>query len=300
MSAPITAAVVPPSTSGLEGMSRKKGETLEAEKTRLKRATEEFEAFFTNQMLKTMRQTIPKPDDGKNNAFSNDLGKDTWTEMFDMEVARSMSNTGGRSIADVLYQSLERLVDAEFGVDAPSGIKPLKSEQEVIKLKREVLDLPTVDHVKDLPSKQLFNIKNISHKQSIKQDPILLKYGHLIEEAAQVTKLDSALIASVIQVESAGQSRAVSPAGAKGLMQLIDSTAKEQGVTDSFDPKQNIMGGSRYLKKMITRFGNVELGLAAYNAGPGNVNKYGGMPPFDETKNYVKRVTSEMSVRSAK
>ena len=83
-------------------------------------------------------------------------------------------------------------------------------------------------------------------------------------------------------------------------MQLIDSTAKEQGVTDSFDPRQNIMAGSKYLKKMINRFGDLKLGLAAYNAGPGNVNKYGGMPPFSETKNYVERVTSQMSVRSAK
>jgi soluble lytic murein transglycosylase-like protein len=73
-------------------------------------------------------------------------------------------------------------------------------------------------------------------------------------------------------------------------MQLMDATAEDLGVTDSLDPEQNIMGGSRFLKKLIDRYQDVELALAAYNAGPGNVDKYGGLPPFAETQNYVTKV----------
>jgi soluble lytic murein transglycosylase-like protein len=75
-------------------------------------------------------------------------------------------------------------------------------------------------------------------------------------------------------------------------MQLIDSTAQDMGVEDVFDPRENILAGSRYLRDLIDRFGDMKLGLAAYNAGPGNVNKYGGIPPFKETQNYVRKVTA--------
>jgi len=94
----------------------------------------------------------------------------------------------------------------------------------------------------------------------------------------------------VINVESSGNPHAISPKGAKGLMQLADSTASDMGMRDVFDPKENISTGSRYLRSLIDRFGNVTLGLAAYNAGPANVEKYGGVPPFAETKQYIERV----------
>ena len=117
------------------------------------------------------------------------------------------------------------------------------------------------------------------------------RYGALIDHAAEETKLDSALIVSVIRAESNGNPKAVSPVGAKGLMQLMDGTAAELGVTDSFNPKQNILAGSRYLAAMVRRFGDVETALAAYNAGPGTVTKHGGIPPYRETQEYVSKVT---------
>lgn len=116
-------------------------------------------------------------------------------------------------------------------------------------------------------------------------------YSPLIKKAADQFQLPERLISSIIQHESSFKNHTVSPAGAQGLMQLMPGTAKFLGVKDSFDPEQNITGGTRYLKQMLNQFdGDIKLALAAYNAGPGNVKKYGGIPPFKETQNYVKKV----------
>ncbi|MDX1919188.1 MAG: lytic transglycosylase domain-containing protein [Candidatus Caenarcaniphilales bacterium] len=119
-----------------------------------------------------------------------------------------------------------------------------------------------------------------------------------IEQAAKQTNLDADLIRAVVEVESGGNSSAVSGAGAKGLMQLIDSTAQDLGVQDSFDPHQNALGGASYLKKQLNRFGgNLRLALAAYNAGPEAVAKYQGIPPYNETINYVQSVEAHYRKR---
>ena len=111
-----------------------------------------------------------------------------------------------------------------------------------------------------------------------------------IEEASDETGLPVQLIDAVIRTESGYRAGAVSRAGAQGLMQLMPGTAAQVGVDDPFDPRQNILGGSRYLRKMYDEFGSLELAIAAYNAGPSAVKKHDGVPPFAETRAYVKTV----------
>jgi soluble lytic murein transglycosylase-like protein len=112
-----------------------------------------------------------------------------------------------------------------------------------------------------------------------------------IQAAARKHNLPPKLIRSVIHAESNFRADAVSPAGAQGLMQLMPATARELGVTDPFDVAQNIDGGARYLRQMLDRFdGDLKLALAAYNAGPGTVQRYNGDVPYRETRDYVRRV----------
>ena len=116
-------------------------------------------------------------------------------------------------------------------------------------------------------------------------------YEDLIIEAAMRYGLDPRLIRSVVEVESAFNPVAVSRAGAKGLMQLMPILARELRVHNPFDPRQNVMGGARHLRRLLDMHeGDIRLALASYNAGPENVARYGGVPPFPETQKYVKRI----------
>ncbi|WP_426750522.1 transglycosylase SLT domain-containing protein [Myxococcus sp. Y35] len=118
------------------------------------------------------------------------------------------------------------------------------------------------------------------------------KYDNLINEMSRKYDVPARLIKAVIQQESAFNPNARSGAGAVGLMQLMPGTASDLGVTNRTDPRQSIEGGTKYLSQQLKRFnGDVRLALAAYNAGPGNVSKYGGVPPFKETQDYVRKIT---------
>lgn len=119
----------------------------------------------------------------------------------------------------------------------------------------------------------------------------LLSFKDTIDNLSLLYRVDPALIRAVIHAESHFKVDALSKVGAQGLMQLMPATAKELGVVDAFIPEQNITGGVRHLAKLLRKYhGDISLVAAAYNAGEGNVKKYGGIPPFEETKVYVKRV----------
>ena len=120
----------------------------------------------------------------------------------------------------------------------------------------------------------------------------------MLTQAGAAHNIDVDLLASLVKAESGGNAHAVSHAGAQGLMQLMPATANSLGVTDSFQPDQNVRGGSAYLDALLTKYhDNLALALAAYNAGPAAVDKYHGIPPYSETRAYVARVIHEFNRR---
>lgn len=118
----------------------------------------------------------------------------------------------------------------------------------------------------------------------------------IITKASEKYNVPASLIKAVCKAESNFNAKAVSHCGAQGVMQLMPSTAKSLGVKNALDPEQNIMGGTKLLSQLLDKYdGNVTYALAAYNAGSGNVAKYGGVPPFKETQNYIKKITGYLT-----
>lgn len=133
-----------------------------------------------------------------------------------------------------------------------------------------------------------------SATSNVKQQGLSTKasdYDGIVKEAATKYGVDEKFIKSIINQESGFNPNATSYVGAMGMMQLMPETAKDLGVRNAYDPKDNIMGGVKYIKQQLDRFGgDKRKALAAYNAGPGAVEKYGGIPPYSETQNYVKNI----------
>jgi len=236
-------------------------ESKQAELARTKKSCAEFEAMFINQMLKTMRQADKAlKDDSEGEGDGMGLGTENpYQELFDWQLAVRLSERSPLGIA-------KKLTD--------------------IMAKRLGLNVEELEAPKELR-------RSTIQPRQIK--PFSGDLEELISAAAEEHNLDPRLIRAVISAESSGNSKAVSPKGAKGLMQLIDSTAAEVGVKNPFDPKQNINGGATYLKRMLDRYdGDPKLALAAYNAGPGAVDRYNGVPPYPETVTYVRKIMEQL------
>lgn len=158
-----------------------------------------------------------------------------------------------------------------------------------------------VTHLTDAPVDPRFRLVTVQITISRGLAPFrrltLDRLRPVIAKAAARYRLDPALIAAIIKAESAFDPKAVSWAGARGLMQLMPNTARQMGVTDSFNPEQNVMGGARYLRQMLNRFaGNLTLAVAAYNCGPERVAKAGRVPNIPETRGYVRAVMANLEM----
>jgi len=163
----------------------------------------------------------------------------------------------------------------------------------------EIIEVEKAPEVKKMIEQGVFP-KRPWHYDAARGPMFQSKYDQLIIEAAKKFDVDAALVSAVIKAESDFNPREVSNKGARGLMQLMPSTAERFGVRNSFDAKANISGGVQYLRWLLDTFsGNADLAVAAYNAGEGNVWKYNGVPPFRETMTYLKRVARTLlSARS--
>ena len=160
----------------------------------------------------------------------------------------------------------------------------------------EVVPVEVVEEVKQIVEEQGGVFPKRSWRYSEQSGPLWeSKYNEIIIAAAKKFDVDAALVSAVIKAESDYNPRTMSNKGARGLMQLMPATAKRFGVTNSFDPAENIHAGTRYLRWLLKTFdGNADLAVAAYNAGEGNVWKYDGVPPFRETVNYINRISKHI------
>ncbi len=164
------------------------------------------------------------------------------------------------------------------------SILTLTSHADIYKFK----DSEGVIHYTNIPQG-----KNYSKAMSERKSTPGNKYSYIIREKSRKYNIEPSIIKAVITAESNWNPRAISQKGAIGLMQLMPSTARDMQITNPYDPEQNIEAGTKYLRFLLNRFdGDITLALAAYNAGPGKVERSGGIPPITETKKYVKKVIS--------
>lgn len=233
------------------------------QKQKLAKATKGFESMLTSLMLKSMQKTSGGMFGDKS------LGGDYFSSMFENKISSFIADKKGLGVAKLLYKKI-------------TG--------------EELKTAPTVSNLKGINN---YNILNLKHNKNNKPVVVpsdtslnrLNQYVPIINEASKLFNVDKDLIKSVILAESAANGKAISKVKAKGLMQLMDGTAKDLGVNNVWDSKENIFGGTKYLSQLLEQFnGNVNFALAGYNAGPRKVVKSNGIPEIQETKNYINRV----------
>jgi len=234
---------------------------------RLKEASEDFEAIFLSLMLKSML----KISDEKESIFGGDnFGADVLDSVFLLEISKYISRHGKFGIAELIQRQFEA--------------EPSKNEN-----KQELKG--NVNNAGNTPRNKVISGYGKSLMERIN------RFDEVIKKASSDFNVPEELIKAIIAVESGGNVFAVSPKGAKGLMQVVDSTAQFVGVKNIWHPAENIYGGVKYLRYLLDRFnGDVKLALAGYNAGPENVQKFGGIPPFPETIEYVGKVMRYMKL----
>jgi soluble lytic murein transglycosylase-like protein len=231
----------------------------------IRKTAQEFGSLFVSMMIKEMRK-----GSFENDFMPQSFGQKLYTEMLDEKYAELISNTSLSSFCEQIVSELEKS-------DNPSDLSLLQS------IHNSTNSQQFAEYRTGTRPQADVSINYLNSKTQ--------RWLPIIEKAGKMYNVDINLIKAIIVKESAGNEYAVSRAGAKGLMQLMDSTAQDLGVTNSFSPEENISGGVKYLAQMLSRFNNNEpYALASYNAGPSTVEKYRGIPPYRETQEYVRDV----------
>ncbi|WP_025270391.1 transglycosylase SLT domain-containing protein [Hippea sp. KM1] len=226
---------------------------------KLKEACRQFESMFISQLLSQMEKTVPEDP-----MVKNDAANSIYRSMYINALSDKFSQSSPFGIAKMLFDTLKDYINYKTHIE--------KTTNEPIKLKTEI------------------QFKPLNKDKPIKIDKKMELIQKAVDEASKRFHVPKQLLYGIIKAESSFNPKAVSKAGAIGLMQLMPQTAIELGVKNIWDIRENILGGAKYISKLIKEFKDYKKALAAYNAGPANVKKYGGIPPFKETQNYVKKV----------
>lgn len=211
----------------------------------------------------------------------------SFEDMLEMTIGgREPVSFGDDTITQASELSVKELTELyiKLGIDSPAGTR--------IQNSNTVSDVSNGNTVAANATAGLLN--NLCYPNCNVEVPE--KYIEIFKNAASKYSLPYELLVSVAKAESDFNKDDTSKSGAMGIMQLMPATAKYLGVTDAYDPEQNIMGGARYLAEKLQKHGTVELALAAYNAGSNAVEKYNGIPPYSETQNYVKKIKGYLGI----
>jgi Rod binding domain-containing protein len=258
---------------------------------KLVRATKDFESLLVGYMLKSMRSSMSTTE-----MFGDSYGGDVLEGMFDGEMAKHVSQNSSLGLAETLYRKMtgESLPHSRVPArHAAAAGQPAKRAEEKPAIVRPVQPVPVLGTSDATAVTPAAADTTAAVPDSLRRR--LDMVAPLIQEASATHGVDGNLLKAIIATESGGNVQARSSKNAKGLMQLIDSTATAMGVRNVWDPRENVLGGAKYLSKLMDQFGGDRAkAVASYNAGPAAVLKHGGIPPFKETQAYVEKVMNYM------
>lgn len=260
------------------------------QKAQFAKVAQGFESMFVSMMMKGMKEAMLNKEKTETETF----GAETLQSHMDLMLSDQISKTGsGIGIAKDVYSFLSKgdNFDKFIREFNPRFVGKSGSVNSNPNYMQQIQNSTKSSKIDDLSSLNNPLSKDLQANFETKIKDRISKFDDIIEQASHKFGVPQNLIKAVISAESAGKVDATSKVGAKGLMQLMDATAKDLGVENSYDPEQNIMGGAKYLSMMLGQFdGNVDKALAAYNAGPSAVEKYSGIPPYKETQSYLSKV----------
>lgn len=291
---------VRPPLPGVPAASRPAAGAVPAAGPKLEQAAREFERLLVEQMLTAMQESL---DEGL--FASKGAGADWYTSLFNQEVSREISSGEGLGVARTLLEQLRgasgeeeggdldpgRLLGLGRGAGLQAGLASLDRAFELRRKEREgelLEPLSTLSRRSELY--RAARAESTVPASSAADSPRTSEMKALVREVAAEVGVDARLALALVETESGFNPRARSPKGALGLAQLMPDTARGLGVHDPLDPRQNLKGGLTYLKRMLEKYQDRDLALAAYNAGPGAVDRHKGIPPYRETRAYVARI----------